>query len=175
MIPILQQEEKVLRTSAREVDLETIGTKKLQKSLDMMSQALREQDDGVAIAAPQVGIAERIFLVSGRFFDESLAKRRGPAPATWTDHVFINPTIIKKSKDKKSMEEGCLSVRWLYGRVKRASRATVEAYDERGQKKVVDGSGLLAQIFQHEIDHLDGILFIDTATNIKEVPPEKST
>lgn len=174
MIPILQQQEKTLRTPAREVSLDDIDTKKLNKSLEAMSQALREQDDGVAIAAPQIGISERIFLISGRFFDESLAKRRGPAPAAWTDHVFINPKIIKKSKDKKSMEEGCLSVRWLYGRVKRASRATVEAYDEHGKKKIVDGSGLLAQIFQHEIDHLDGILFIDTATNIKEVPPEGS-
>ncbi len=172
MIPILQQQEKTLRTPARDVDLGDIGTKKFNKSLEVMSQALREQDDGVAIAAPQVGISERIFLISGRFFDESLSKRRGPTPITWTDHVFINPIITKKSKDKKNMEEGCLSVRWLYGRVKRASRATVEAYDEHGQKKTVDGSGLLAQIFQHEIDHLDGILFIDTATNIKEVPPE---
>jgi peptide deformylase len=72
------------------------------------------------------------------------------------------------------MPEGCLSVRWLYGDVERSTQATVTAYDEHGESFVRGASGLLAQIFQHEIDHLDGILFIDKAHNLEEVTPEKN-
>ena len=90
------------------------------------------------------------------------------------DKVFINPTITFKSKDKKKMEEGCLSVRWLYGTVKRSSRVTIEAQNELGEKFIETGTGLMAQIFQHETDHLNGILFIDTAENIREMLPEKN-
>jgi len=71
------------------------------------------------------------------------------------------------------MSEGCLSVRPIYGKVRRATRATVEAYDENGKKFVKEGVGLLAHIFQHEIDHLDGILFTDKAKDMYEVPLEE--
>jgi peptide deformylase len=71
------------------------------------------------------------------------------------------------------MPEGCLSVRWLYGNTFRSKKATVTAYDENGKKFVRGASGLLAQIFQHETDHLVGTLFIDHAKNIKEELPPK--
>ena len=67
------------------------------------------------------------------------------------------------------MEEGCLSVRPLFGKVRRATRATVEAYNERGEKFTMEGTGLLAHVFQHEIDHLEGVLFIDKAKNLREI------
>ena len=67
--------------------------------------------------------------------------------------------------------EGCLSVRWLYGKVSRATRASVRAYDEHGEPFTRGASGLLAEIFQHEVDHLDGILFIDKARDIRDIPP----
>ena len=70
------------------------------------------------------------------------------------------------------MEEGCLSVRYLYGKVSRANQATIEAYDEKGKKFQRGGTGLLAKIFQHEVDHLNGILFIDKAKNLEEIPPK---
>jgi peptide deformylase len=71
------------------------------------------------------------------------------------------------------MAEGCLSVRPLYGKVRRATKATMEAYDENGKKFTKSGSGLLAHIFQHETDHLDGILFIDKARDIHESTSEE--
>ena len=71
------------------------------------------------------------------------------------------------------MTEGCLSVRYLYGKIRRASRATITAYDENGQKIERGASGLLAQIFQHEVDHLNGILFTDHAKDLRDIPPEK--
>jgi peptide deformylase len=88
------------------------------------------------------------------------------------DLVFINPQILKKSREQELMEEGCLSVRWLYGQVKRAKKVLVKAYDETGKPFTFGGSGLMAQIFQHEIDHLDGVLFIDKARGLKEMPPQ---
>jgi len=88
--------------------------------------------------------------------------------------VFINPKIFKLSREKDWVPEGCLSVRWLYGKTYRSKKATVEAYDKNGKKFKMGGSGLLAQIFQHETDHLNGILFTDHAKDIKEeLPPNK--
>ena len=71
------------------------------------------------------------------------------------------------------MEEGCLSVRWKYGKVMRSEKATITAYDENGKKFSRGATGLIAQIFQHETDHLDGVLFIDKADNIVDLPPKK--
>ena len=68
------------------------------------------------------------------------------------------------------MEEGCLSVRDIYGKVKRYQKATISAYDENGKKFTMGGSGLLAQVFQHECDHLEGVLFIDKAISIEKLP-----
>jgi peptide deformylase len=86
--------------------------------------------------------------------------------------VFINPKILKSSKEKKYMLEGCLSVRWLYGEVERSKQVTIESFDERGKKHVRGAGGLMAQIFQHEIDHLNGILFDSKAHNLRDLPPE---
>ena len=86
--------------------------------------------------------------------------------------VYINPVITKKSREKKLMEEGCLSVRYLYGKVNRSTKASIEGYDEFGNFFKKGGAGLLAQIFQHETDHLDGVLFIDSAIDLENIPPE---
>lgn len=169
------QKAPVLREQAKRVSLAEIGTKKLGDIIARMKAALHEQEDGVAIAAPQIGVGLRIFMVSGkaasmyRGKDSKLHTAKGAEPKA--DTVFINPEIIKLSKNKKMMEEGCLSVRWQYGEVKRSEKATVRALDERGRKFEVGGSGLMAQIFQHETDHLDGLLFIDKAKNLRELPP----
>ncbi len=174
MKKILQKEEAVLRKMAKEVPLEQITSTKIKKILEEMSISLRSQSDGVAIAAPQIGYSLRIFLVSGRIFlkdfgkeelqEESLAELNN---AEVEDVVFINPKISKLSRDKEWMAEGCLSVRPLYGKTWRSKKATVTAYDEKGKKFTRGASGLLAQIFQHETDHLNGILFIDHAKDIK--------
>jgi peptide deformylase len=174
MIKILQQDNPILRKTAHEVLLKDIGSKKIQNILDDMSQALIEQGDGVAIAAPQIGVSLRIFVVSGKIFEEDFIRGEiKKKKSIHKDIVFINPIITKRSKDKKALPEGCLSVRWLYGMTKRATKCTVEAYDDSGKQFVYAGTGLMAQIFQHEIDHLDGILFSDHAKDLKDMPPEK--
>ncbi|MBX4195536.1 peptide deformylase [Candidatus Parcubacteria bacterium] len=173
---ILQKEDPVLRKIALEVPIKDIQSKKIQSVIKKMSKILSTQDDGVAIAAPQIGESLRIFVVSGKVFTMKRGKDRkmhADADAQLLpDMIFINPKITKLSKKKQSMEEGCLSVRWLYGRVVRSEKATVHAYDEHGKAFTKGASGLLAQAFQHEIDHLDGILFIDKATDIEDLPPE---
>ena len=138
-----------------------------------MKAALAAQDDGVAIAAPQIGVSLRIFVVSKRIYEILYPEKEGEEKAS--DLVFINPEILKLSKEREEMEEGCLSVRYLYGRIERAKKAKVKARDENGKWFEIGGSGLLAQIFQHETDHLDGKLFIDFATDVRDLPPEEST
>ncbi|MBA3733189.1 peptide deformylase [Patescibacteria group bacterium] len=174
---ILQKEALVLRKMAEEIPQNEIISPKIQSILEEMKTALASQDDGVAIAAPQIGYALRIFVVSGkvesiskkiRNKNEDLEKRTVNFP----DQVYINPVIKKLSKEKKLMEEGCLSVRFLYGKVTRSNKASVVAYDENGKKFTRGGTGLVAQIFQHEVDHLNGILFTDKAKEIEEMIPE---
>lgn len=193
MKKILQKEEKVLRQKAEEVPLQNLKTAKIKKVLKEMSEALAEQNDGVAIAAPQIGIPLRIFVVSGKIFEKGYTKKREERSMTAEeillnennlvgqpeinekikDLVFINPKISRLSREKEWLPEGCLSVRWLYGQTWRSKKATVVAYDENGKKFTRGGSGLLAQIFQHETDHLNGILFIDHAKDIKEELPKQ--
>ncbi|OGI95731.1 hypothetical protein A2917_00210 [Candidatus Nomurabacteria bacterium RIFCSPLOWO2_01_FULL_42_17] len=179
--------EKILRQVAKEVPLPEITTIKIKKILREMSEALESQDDGVAIAAPQIGYSLKIFLVSSRVLKAGFAKNqeafeKEPHPDPLLvkerekivkDLVFINPKISKLSREKKWVPEGCLSVRPLYGKTFRSIKATVTAYDENGKKFKRGASGLLAQIFQHETDHLNGILFIDQAKDIREELPKK--
>lgn len=180
MVEIVQNGNPILRKKAELVPVALITSQKIKKIIKDMAQALYSQDDGVAIAAPQIAQSVRIFLVAAKVFDEDFArgvkvdiKEKQKNKSEHKDMVFINPVFKKISKDKKLMAEGCLSVRPLYGKVRRATKATVEAYDENGKRFVKSASGLLAHIFQHEIDHLDGILFIDKARDIHESTPEK--
>ncbi len=169
MSDIIQREHPVLRGIATAVPLEEIGTPKINAILKDMSATMAEQRDGVAIAAPQIGVPLRIFVVSGKL----LAQADPDFGGDGKDLVFINPEIVKLSKDKKLVEEGCLSVRWLYGKIKRSTRASITAYNEKGEKIERGASGLLAQIFQHETDHLNGVLFIDHAKQVWEMSAEE--
>jgi len=158
---------KVLREKAQKVPLEDIGAKKIKSVIQDMKIALKRELDGVAIAAPQIGVALRIFVVSGRAF--AVMKGEDEIEDKYPDMVFINPVIQKISRKKIEIDEGCLSVRGKYGKVRRAEKTTVSAYDENGNKFTYGASGLLSQIFQHETDHLEGVLFIDKAKSLEEI------
>ncbi len=173
MIEIVQDGHPVLRQIAAPVPVADITKLKIKKIIADMKKSLATQDDGVAIAAPQIGVSFRIFVVSGKVFDEDFIRGKKKESIQHGDLAFINPVFLKMSRDRKLLSEGCLSVRPLYGKVRRSTRATVEAYNEQGEKFTMDGSGLLAHIFQHETDHLDGILFIDKAKDIHESTPEE--
>lgn len=169
---ILDKDAPVLRKVAKEILPKDIGLKKNRDVIERMRKALYGEEDGVAIAAPQIGESVRIFMVRG----DVLLFAKGKKPSSKDkveDLIFINPEILNTSKKKKKVEEGCLSVRWLYGKVLRSEKITVGAYNEKGIWIERGASGLLAQIFQHEIDHLNGALFTDKAEDLREIPPAK--
>lgn len=155
MAIILQIKNQILREKAKEVLPKDIGGGKITKLIEDMAKTLRASKDGVALAAPQIGAPLKIFIVKKEIFGASL--------------VFINPHIIKKSKKKQTVVEGCLSVNGLYGTLQRAEKLTIEALDEKGKKFAMGVSGFKAQIIQHEVDHLDGVLFTDKAINLKKI------
>ena len=159
IIQINEDKHNPLRGKARPVKPEEFSSVYLQDVLLAMKKALAAESDGVAIAAPQIGIGLRIFVVAPASYEEEMKQK---------PLVFINPVIVKKSRKTAVMQEGCLSVRWVYGKTKRSISATVEAYDEEGKKFTYGGTGLLAHIFQHETDHLDGRLFIDHGFDFEE-------
>lgn len=178
MIEIVQKNSPVLREIAKNVPVSEIKTAKFQRILTDMRSALDSQDDGVAIAAPQIGEPYRIFVVTERALevpDNVEERRKQPIDANkkYGHIVYINPVITKLSKTKAMLEEGCLSVRYAYGKVSRSTKATVKALDENGEMFTRGAKGLMAQIFQHEIDHLNGTLFIDKAVDVQEIPPEE--
>ncbi len=176
MVQIIQEGHKTLRLKAKRVLIKDIPSKQIQTIITKMKKALNSQGDGVAIAAPQIGESVRIFVVSGKIFDPTFIRGKDISKdiiSIQPDLVFINPEFVKLSKKTTWMKEGCLSVRPLYGEVKRSLNATVKAYDEKGEHFERGAGGLLAHIYQHEIDHLDGILFIDKARDVHESSPEK--
>ncbi|MFT5280931.1 MAG: peptide deformylase [Flavobacteriaceae bacterium] len=160
---IIQRGNDLLKKVSLPVSEEEFNTPKLSELLSHMHDTLAKEKDGVALAAPQIAVNKRIFVVAPFVY-----KKQEDAPL-----VYINPEIIKTSRRTKTMEEGCLSVRPWYGKTKRHSHATVRAFDEHGNVFERGGSKLLAQIFQHEIDHLDGILFSDHATDLEEIEISK--
>lgn len=165
--------DAVLRAIAQPVPPELFGTPALKKIITDMADTVDAEKDGVAIAAPQVGIPYRIFLVR---YDRVLPPPKEGAPKRKADiGVFINPELLKLAQKSERMDEGCLSVRNVYGKTKRKARATVRAYDEQGRKFERGGGKVLAQAFQHEIDHLNGILFIDHATDLVEINRDESS
>ena len=151
--------QKVLRETAQHIELSEIGSEKIQKLINDMHETLKTQNDGVAIAAPQIGESYQIFTVAPFLFDHPEKEHL----------VYINPVITHTSKKTKFLHEGCLSCRWKVGEVRRHLVATVEAYDEYGNKFTETADGLLAHIFQHETDHLHGILFLDKAKNVRDM------
>jgi peptide deformylase len=164
MSVIVQEGTPVLRKIAEPVPDSLFGTAELHSIIADMVETLDREENGVALAAPQIGISYRIFVVRyDRMLPPPPEGEPEPAPEVG---VYINPTFVKSSRRRKEMTEGCLSVRNLYGTTLRHERATMRAKDEQGRVFERGGSGILAQAFQHETDHLDGILFIDHAHDL---------
>ena len=167
MAKLVPETHPALHIIGEEVTAEEFSNGTVTKIIKDLRSAIKTYDvDGytaVAIAAPQIGVAKRIFLIA----DQS--KREEPIPGM----VAINPRITKLSKKTQKLSEGCLSVRDTYGIVVRHKNVTMTALDENGEEYERGAGGLLAQIFQHECDHLDGILFKERAekTWFKEDEP----
>ncbi len=182
--PIVKEPNKVLRAKAKDVPAADISGRKIQRLLAEMKVTLKNTPDGVGLAAPQVGESLRIFIVSEEAEEIDKAekagwkRRREDQPEIknekpyekkeWKYYVFINPVVKNISKKKLTGPEGCLSVPGKFGTVKRLEKITVAAYDEHGKKFTRGASRFFARVIQHELDHLDGTLFIDKAEKIFE-------
>ena len=164
ILQVDNNEKNPLRAHAVQVKKGEFGSTELKEIVSTMQKALAKEQDGVALAAPQIGISKRIFVISPSAYEET---------AKWKPLVFINPTLTKMSKKTEERQEGCLSVRWIYGKTKRHVSATVEACDVDGNKFSFGATGLIAHIFQHEIDHLEGVLFIDHGYDLEEYTEEE--
>jgi len=170
-IEILQKDSPLLRKVSCLVPESEIKSTDTKKLISDLKKAMDSQSDAIAISAIQIGKPLRLFMISKKIYE--ILEENDEASRGKKDLVFINPKITKTSKDKQNLEEGCLSVRYFYGKVERPSKATIEWHDENGNKMSRGVSGLLAQIVQHEHDHLNGVLFIDKATELVEITPEE--
>ena len=182
-LEIIITPNKVLRQEAREVPSDSIKTPKIQNLILNMKETLKKTLNGVGLAASQVGESLRIFIVSeeaeeidkvkNQRWEEKREewKRSNTKPyeeKEWKYYVFINPMVKKISKKKLEGPEGCLSVPEKFGLVKRAEKITVKAYDEKGTKFTRGFTKFFARVIQHELDHLNGALFIDKAEKMLE-------
>lgn len=166
---IVETADPVLHRKADAVPEKDFGTPELVATVERMLAVLDTEKDGVALAASQIGIPLRIFVVR---HDRVLPPAEG-APPEPEIGIYINPVLVRTSRRNILMDEGCLSVRRVYGKTMRHERATVSARLPDGTSFERGAGGVLAQAFQHEIDHLDGILFTDHATDLVEITEEQ--
>lgn len=174
MKEIVQDGAEVLHEAAKPVPEELFGSAKLASLIADMAEALDKEPEGVALAAPQIGILYRLFIVRKDRtvpLPDVAGDAAPPAPKPEVE-IYINPEIIKTSRKRSLKEEGCLSVRGVYGTTNRHERVTIRARRSDGSAIERGGGGLMAQIFEHEIDHLNGILFIEHADHLVRVTRE---
>ncbi len=147
-----------LRRVARRVAPREIADPLFQQLIDDMFETMYDAP-GVGLAAPQVNVAKRLFVMDVR--DDE----RDPA-------VLINPKI-EVGEDEKEMTEGCLSVPGLVGEITRFNRIVVSGLNRDGEKIRLEGDGIFAQCVQHEIDHLNGVLYVDKAKDVRPAKTEE--
>src|SRR5215211_4749213 len=156
--------EPVLRRKAHAV---TKVDKNLQILIDDMVETMRDAP-GVGLAAPQIGLAERLIVIE--YYEHSEDEEKEDAPKkVW---AVLNPEIVKSSEETLMGVEGCLSIPGLVGEVERHAVVQVKGLNRHGKPMKIKAEGWLARIFQHEIDHLNGVLFTDRATHVWQPPQD---
>ena len=151
---ILTEPNKILRQVSKPVEK---VTKIEQQLMDDMLETMYHAN-GIGLAAIQIGVPKRIIVMDIAKKDQN---KKNPM-------YFVNPVIKNKNKDLSTYEEGCLSVPNQFAEVDRPATCEVEFLDYNGEKKTLKASGLLATCIQHEMDHLEGILFIDYLSKLKK-------
>ena len=151
--------QPVLRKVAEEIDVETYP--KLKELIANMFETLK-QSEGVGLAAPQVGLPIRLFIIDLDVISEDEPQYKGYL------RTFINPEIVEESNETTSMSEGCLSIPGINESVKRPEKVLVNYLDENGEEHERWLEGFEARVFQHEYDHLDGKMFVDRLTPFRK-------
>ncbi|ARA91817.1 peptide deformylase [Rhodothermaceae bacterium RA] len=152
VLPIHVYGDPILRRPADPVEE---NGPELQQLIENMVETMHAAS-GIGLAAPQVGRTERLFVVDLTPMADEIDEEVPPQPM-----VFINPTITEESEETTEFEEGCLSIPEIREIVRRPERIRVEYRDRNFTPQVLEADGLLARVIQHELDHLDGILFVD--------------
>ena len=150
---VLHSPDPELRIKSIEVSKERIGTPEMALLIQELKETMAVEN-GIGIAAPQIGVHDRVIIVE----------------VNGVPTAYINPVIIEKSFRMIDSEEGCLSVPGTWGWVKRHRSVVVSALNEQGETVTIKEQNLTSTVFQHEINHLDGILFIDIAEEITKAP-----
>ncbi len=151
LIPIVKIPDPILRQIAQPVDEITDGVRQL---LDDMAATMYDAP-GIGLAAPQINVSQRLVVIDCSKDD---------APEL---HKMVNPEIIALSEEKAVLEEGCLSIPDQTAEVTRPAEVSIRYLDETGTSQILTADGLLAACIQHEIDHLNGVLFIDHISRLK--------
>jgi len=147
-----KKDERFLRTPTALFDFSKYNKKEIRELIKTM-RIMMKQANGVGLSANQIGLNIKVFVaqVNNKFY------------------AAFNPEIEKPSSETITAEEGCLSIPAVYGKVARAARLTLNSYDANGKKIKIKAWNLLARVFQHEMDHLNGKLFIDKATEVQKI------
>jgi peptide deformylase len=163
---ILTDNHPTLRKVAKKVDPAEISDPLFQQLLDDMFATMYDAP-GIGLAAPQIGVSKRIFVyeISDDRTEDEGGEHYGPG-------VVINPKFTVKQGEIEATE-GCLSVPGYVGEITRFGEVTCTGLDRYGKKISLSGTGLFARMLQHEVDHLDGILYVDTAKNIRPAVTEE--
>ena len=152
ILPMYIFGQPVLRKVAEEIDVETYPN--LKELIANMFETLKHSE-GVGLAAPQVGLPIRMFIIDLDVISDEEPQYKGYM------HTFINPEIVEESEETSSMSEGCLSIPGINESVKRPSKVLVNYIDENGEEQERWLEGFEARVFQHEYDHLEGKMFVD--------------
>ena len=155
-----KQKEKFLRRKTVPFDFSKSSRREIADLIRRMRRIMREAN-GIGLSANQIGLDFRVFV----------AEVPDPNGGTKFYAVF-NPSLDKTSDEKKTFEEGCLSIPGKFGEVDRADRVAISGFDKTGKAVKIKAWGLLARVFQHEIDHLDGKLFIDRTKKVYATEPD---
>ncbi|MBI5079560.1 peptide deformylase [Candidatus Wolfebacteria bacterium] len=166
-----EKEEKFLRQRTADFDFSKFTEKEIDELVEKMRKKMIAAN-GIGLSANQLGLDLRLFVA--QISEEPLERDEKsqtdmPSPNKAEFYAIFNPEIIEFSKQTETIEEGCLSVPGIYGLVERPAEITIVGRDENNKKIKIKASSILARVFQHELDHLNGILFIDKASNIHKI------
>ncbi len=165
---IIQPDNPLLRRKARRV---TSFDRRFQQLVDDMIETMQDAR-GIGLAAPQVGVSQRVFVA--RLPDDTEEAREEFGADAGVLHVVVNPKLLRVSRETEEGIEGCLSIPGYVGTVERPVAVTLRGQDRYGAALRLRARGWLARVCQHELDHLNGILYIDLATEIWQPEEEEA-
>ena len=160
ILPIYLYGSPVLREHATDVDLSKADKAQVQQFFNDMHETMQHAD-GCGLAAPQVGVSERMLIVDGNELVENYPELKGFV------RKMVNPVVVEESEEISEYSEGCLSIPGVDADIKRPKRITVRYFDENLEEKEETFDNFAARMVQHELDHLDGVMFTDKAAPIR--------